>query len=236
MRKGMAGRKSNRVYPDGLQPGGNVGGFQGSGTGCRPSAGGVFAFCVGLVLIVATVIITSYSILSNEKNTYGMAAAANGTIFLKHISQSPVSQKGQARVGIHNADPLATLEITTHGDDVNQDPTTLRLSRVIGESAVTADITRSVSSSVEFGYYSVSGKTQTWVAGAQVSSDVHSGSLRLVAGKGTTNATSRRRMATTASSSSSSSSAAAAAAATAAHLVSTRASAAASVSAPSPAE
>ena len=39
---GGGGRSSNRVYPDNGETiaGGNVGGFQGSGNGCRPSAAG----------------------------------------------------------------------------------------------------------------------------------------------------------------------------------------------------
>jgi len=188
------GRKSKRVYPGTSQSaGGNVGGFQGSGTGFRPSAGGIMCFTVGLVIIITSVLITSYSILSNEKNVYGMAIATNKTLFFKHISQTPDAGVGgeQARVGIHNSKPQATLEITTHGDDVNQDSTTLRLSRVVGEDVVAADVTRTMESTVEFGYYSVVGNVQTWVPGAQVSSDVHSGSLRLSAGSG--NTTKRRR-------------------------------------------
>ena len=202
-------RPPKRVYPvaaRGLvgsgQSGssGTVGGFAGGGQGCRPSAGALLCFLVGFVVIIVSVVITAYAVLSNEKNSFGMAIALNDTLFFGHIAQTqPSSKESQARVGIHNADPQATLEVTTHGGIQDAD-TTLRLSRSITQEAVEDDVTRQMKSSLEFGFYAADLKDSNtkrgiWVQGAQVSSDLHTGSLHLSSGVGSASNRTRRERA-----------------------------------------
>ncbi len=194
-------RPAKRVYPltaknsgrggSGATPSSHVGGFAGGGQGCRPSPGALLCFFVGFIAIIVSVVITAYAILSNEKNSFGMAIAINNTVFYRHISQTQPSSSApaqQARVGIHNADPQATLEITTHGgrEDVG---TTLRLSRLLTADQADDDTARQMKSSLEFGYYAVdpaapASQKGTWVQGARVSSDMHTGSLYMTSGFG----------------------------------------------------
>ena len=167
-------------------------GFAGGGQACRPSAGALLCFLVGFVIIIVSVVITAYAILSNEKNSFGMAIASNQTVFYRHISQTQPAASAtvpQARVGIHNADPQATLEVTTHGG-AEDASTTLRLSRLLTADQAAADVERAMKSSLEFGFYAVDptesagSKKGTWVQGAQVSSDMHTGSLYMTSGVG----------------------------------------------------
>ena len=210
----MGGRRPpKRVYPLSAKgyggtdsATGHVGGFAGSGHGCRPSGGALLCFLVGFVMIIVSVVITAYAILSNEKNSFGMAIASNQTVFYRHISQTQPGASAtipQARVGIHNADPQATLEVTTHGSPEDAG-TTLRLSRLLTQDQADGDIERAMKSRLEFGFYAVDGQggngERSWVQGAQVSSDVHTGSLYMTSGVGSLlaassqNRTQRRRV------------------------------------------
>ena len=134
------------------------GGFKGMGTECRPSGGAVLCFMVVFVVTIISVVVTNYAILTGEKNIYRVAKPSNNTIMFAHISQTPAPN---ARVGIHNSNPQAIFEVTTHANVKNH----MRLSRMLASGGTD----NAGPTALEFGTYRVSGDgTMLWYAGPQL--------------------------------------------------------------------